>query len=135
MKVVKQTLPPIHRQALRIANVKRRRPNVEELGYGCFICRTKRRWSGKTTTAVNIAAMAATLPPGWEIATSLLCDLDAQMNATHQLGFPELEVNQTIAGNVTGGDLENIIIHDAATIEGLDAPSHSSASYIDEAVR
>ena len=92
---------------------------------------------GKTTTAVNIAAMAATLPRAdGKSRRVLLCDLDAQMNATHQLGFPELEVNQTLAGNVTReADLENIIIHDAATIEGLDLlPSHYQLSYIDEAV-
>jgi chromosome partitioning protein len=58
------------------------------------------------------------------------------MNATHQLGFVELEVNQTLAGNVSrDADLETIIIHDAATIEGLDLlPSHYQLSYIDEAV-
>lgn len=92
---------------------------------------------GKTTTAVNIAAMAATLPRAdGKLRRVLLCDLDAQMNATHQLGFLELEVNQTLAGNVTrDADLENIIIHDAATIEGLDLlPSHYQLSYIDEAV-
>lgn len=92
---------------------------------------------GKTTTAVNIAAMAATLPRlDGKRRRVLLCDLDAQMNATHQLGFVELEVNQTLAGHVSrDADLESIIIHDAATIEGLDLlPSHYQLSYIDEAV-
>lgn len=92
---------------------------------------------GKTTTAVNVAAMAATLPrPDGRRRRVLICDLDAQMNATHQLGFPDLDVNQTLAGHVTRDtDLENIIIHDAATVEGLDLlPSHYQLSYIDEAV-
>jgi len=92
---------------------------------------------GKTTTAVNIAAMAAALPrPDGKPRHVLICDLDAQMNATHQLGFMDLEPNQTLAGHVTReADLESIIIHDAATIEGLDLlPSHYQLSYIDEAV-
>jgi chromosome partitioning protein len=92
---------------------------------------------GKTTTAVNIAAMAATLPrPDRRPRRVLICDLDAQMNATHQLGFPDLEVNQTLAGHVTrDADLDSIIIRDAATVEGLDLlPSHYQLSYIDEAV-
>ena len=92
---------------------------------------------GKTTTAVNVAAMAATLPRlDTRKRRVLICDLDAQMNATHQLGFPDLDVNQTLAGHVTRDtDLENIIIHDAATVEGLDLlPSHYQLSYIDEAV-
>jgi|GEM_PF-2465086 len=92
---------------------------------------------GKTTTAVNVAAMAATLPRlDGRKRRVLICDLDAQMNATHQLGFPDLDVNQTLAGHVTRDtDLENIIIHDAATVDGLDLlPSHYQLSYIDEAV-
>jgi chromosome partitioning protein len=58
------------------------------------------------------------------------------MNATHQLGFPDLDVNQTLAGHVTrDADLDSIIIHDAATVAGLDLlPSHYQLSYIDEAV-
>jgi len=92
---------------------------------------------GKTTSAVNIAAMAATAPRGdGKSRRVLICDLDAQMNATHQLGFPELEVQQTLAGSVSrDADLDSIIIRDAATIEGLDLlPSHYQLSYIDEAV-
>jgi chromosome partitioning protein len=92
---------------------------------------------GKTTTAVNIAAMAATLPrPDGRPRRVLICDLDAQMNATHQLGFPDLDVNQTLAGHVTrDAELDSIIIHDAATVAGLDLlPSHYQLSYIDEAV-
>jgi chromosome partitioning protein len=92
---------------------------------------------GKTTTAVNIAAMAATVPRyDGKPRRVLICDLDAQMNATHQLGFPELEVEQTLAGHVTReADLDGIIIRDAATIPGLDLlPSHYQLSYIDEAV-
>ncbi|MGE0822913.1 MAG: ParA family protein [Candidatus Binatia bacterium] len=92
---------------------------------------------GKTTTAVNIAAMAATLPrPDGKPRRVLICDLDAQMNATHQLGFPDLEVHETLAGTVTReADLEPIIIQEAATIPGLDLlPSHYQLSYIDEAV-
>jgi len=92
---------------------------------------------GKTTTAVNVAAMAATLPRlDGKRRRVLICDLDAQMNATHQLGFPDLDVHQTLAGHVTRDtDLESIIIHDAATVEGLDLlPSHYQLSYIDEAV-
>ena len=92
---------------------------------------------GKTTTAVNIAAMAATLPrPDNRPRRVLICDLDAQMNATHQLGFPDLDVIQTLAGHVTrDADLDSIIIHDAATVAGLDLlPSHYQLSYIDEAV-
>lgn len=92
---------------------------------------------GKTTSAVNIAAMAAALPhPDGKPRRVLICDLDAQMNATHQLGFPDLEPNQTLAGHVSrDAELDDIIIHDAATIEGLDLlPSHYQLSYIDEAV-
>jgi len=92
---------------------------------------------GKTTTAVNIAAMAATLPrPDGRPRRVLICDLDAQMNATHQLGFPDLDVNQTLAGHVTrDAELDSIIIRDAATVAGLDLlPSHYQLSYIDEAV-
>ena len=92
---------------------------------------------GKTTTAVNIAAMAAALPrPDGNPRRVLICDLDAQMNATHQLGFPDLEANQTLAGHVNrDAKLDDTIIHDAATIEGLDLlPSHYQLSYIDEAV-
>jgi chromosome partitioning protein len=92
---------------------------------------------GKTTTAVNIAAMAATLlRSDGRSRRVLICDLDAQMNATHQLGFPDLDVNQTLAGHVTrDADLDSIIIHDAATVAGLDLlPSHYQLSYIDEAV-
>jgi chromosome partitioning protein len=92
---------------------------------------------GKTTTAVNIAAMAAALPrPDGKSRRVLICDLDAQMNATHQLGFPDLEADKTLAGHVDrDAELDGIIIHDAATIEGLDLlPSHYQLSYIDEAV-
>src|SRR5215470_18059467 len=92
---------------------------------------------GKTTSAVNIAAMAATVPrEDGRPRRVLICDLDAQMNATHQLGFPDLEVQQTLAGSVSReADLDSIIIRDAATIEGLDLlPSHYQLSYIDEAV-
>jgi len=92
---------------------------------------------GKTTSAVNIAAMAATVPRGdGKPRRVLMCDLDAQMNATHQLGFPDLEVNQTLAGFISrDADLDSIIIRDAATVEGLDLlPSHYQLSYIDEAV-
>lgn len=92
---------------------------------------------GKTTTAVNIAATAATMPRhDGKQRRILICDLDAQMNATHQLGFPDLEVHQTLAGHVSrDADLDSIIIHDAATVEGLDLlPSHYQLSYIDEAV-
>ncbi len=92
---------------------------------------------GKTTTAVNVAAMAATLPRrDGKPRRVLICDLDAQMNATHQLGFPDLEVNQTLAGHVIrDADLDSILIRDAATVEGLDfLPSHYQLSYIDEAV-
>ncbi len=92
---------------------------------------------GKTTSAVNIAAMAATVPrEDGKSRRVLICDLDAQMNATHQLGFPDLEVHQTLAGSVSrDADLDSIIIRDAATVEGLDLlPSHYQLSYIDEAV-
>jgi chromosome partitioning protein len=92
---------------------------------------------GKTTTAVNVAAMAATLPRSdGKSRRVLICDLDAQMNATHQLGFPDVDVNQTLAGHVTReADLDSIIIRDAATVTGLDLlPSHYQLSYIDEAV-
>jgi chromosome partitioning protein len=92
---------------------------------------------GKTTTAVNVAAMAATLPrTDGKSRRVLICDLDAQMNATHQLGFPDVDVNQTLAGHVTrDADLNSIIIRDAATVTGLDLlPSHYQLSYIDEAV-
>jgi len=92
---------------------------------------------GKTTTAVNVAAMAATLPrTDGKSRRVLICDLDAQMNATHQLGFPDVDVNQTLAGHVTrDADLDSIIIRDAATVTGLDLlPSHYQLSYIDEAV-
>jgi len=92
---------------------------------------------GKTTTAVNVAAMAATLPRAdGKSRRVLICDLDAQMNATHQLGFPDVDVNQTLAGHVTrDADLDSIIIRDAATVTGLDLlPSHYQLSYIDEAV-
>ncbi len=92
---------------------------------------------GKTTSAVNIAAMAATVPRGdGKPRRVLMCDLDAQMNATHQLGFPDLEVNQTLAGFISrDADLDSIIIRDAATVTGLDfLPSHYQLSYIDEAV-
>jgi chromosome partitioning protein len=92
---------------------------------------------GKTTTAVNVAAMAATLPrTDGKSRRVLICDLDAQMNATHQLGFPDVDVNQTLAGHVTrDADLDSVIIRDAATVTGLDLlPSHYQLSYIDEAV-
>lgn len=92
---------------------------------------------GKTTSAVNIAAMAATVPRSdGKQRRVLLCDLDAQMNATHQLGFPDIEVSQTLAGFVSrDADLDSIIIRDAATVAGLDLlPSHYQLSYIDEAV-
>jgi chromosome partitioning protein len=91
----------------------------------------------KTTSAVNIAAMAATLPrPDGRRRRVLVCDLDAQMNATHQLGFVDLEPSQTLAGHVTReAQLDSIILRDAATIEGLDLlPSHYQLSYIDEGV-
>jgi len=92
---------------------------------------------GKTTSAVNIAAMAATVPRSdGKQRRVLICDLDAQMNATHQLGFPDIEVSQTLAGFVSrDADLDSIIIRDAATVAGLDLlPSHYQLSYIDEAV-
>jgi len=92
---------------------------------------------GKTTSAVNIAAMAATVPRSdGKQRRVLICDLDAQMNATHQLGFPDIEVSQTLAGFVSrDADLDSIIIRDAATVVGLDLlPSHYQLSYIDEAV-
>jgi chromosome partitioning protein len=81
--------------------------------------------------------MAATLPRSdGKSRRVLICDLDAQMNATHQLGFPDVDVNQTLAGHVTrDADLDSIIIRDAATVTGLDLlPSHYQLSYIDEAV-
>jgi chromosome partitioning protein len=92
---------------------------------------------GKTTCAVNIAAMAATVPRSdGKPRRVLICDLDAQMNATHQLGFPDLEDHRTLAGFVSrDADLDSIIIRDAATVTGLDLlPSHYQLSYIDEAV-
>lgn len=92
---------------------------------------------GKTTTAVNIAAMAATLPrPDGTRRRVLICDLDAQMNATHQLGFMDLDPRHTLAGHVTrDADLDAIIIPNAGTVEGLDLlPAHYQLSYIDEAV-
>ncbi len=76
---------------------------------------------GKTTSAVNIAAMAAAIPKpdGSRRRVVLVCDMDQQMNATQQLvGGREIEATDTLASHVTrNADLEKIILHDGAFIE------------------
>jgi chromosome partitioning protein len=87
---------------------------------------------GKTTTAVNIAAMAAAIPrQDGTRRRVLLCDIDAQMNATQQLGYGDLEPGQTLATQMTDdADLDRIIIKDAAAVPGLDLlPSHYQLAY------
>ena len=93
---------------------------------------------GKTTSAVNIAAMAASIPkPDGSKRRVLVCDMDQQMNATQQLlGGREVEPKDTLAYHVTrNADLEQIILHDVAFIEGLDLlPSHYQLAYVDESI-
>ena len=83
---------------------------------------------GKTTSAVNIAAMAAAIPkPDGSKRRVLVCDMDQQMNATQQLlGGNEIEPEKTLAYHITrDAKIEDIILHDVAFIEGLDLlPSH-----------
>ena len=90
---------------------------------------------GKTTSAANIAAMAAALPKAdGSPRRVLLCDLDSQMNCTQQLGYEDIEPEKTLPGHVTfEADLEPLIIPDAAGIPGLDfLPSHYQLAFIDE---
>ena len=93
---------------------------------------------GKTTSAVNIAAMAASIPkPDGSKRRVLVCDMDQQMNATQQLlGGREVEPKDTLAYHVArNADLEQIILHDVAFIEGLDLlPSHYQLAYVDESI-
>ncbi len=75
---------------------------------------------GKTTSAVNIAAMAAAIPkPDGSKRRVLVCDMDQQMNPTQQLlGGREIEATDTLASHVTrNAGLEKIILHDGAFIE------------------
>ncbi len=90
---------------------------------------------GKTTSAANIAAMAAALPKAdGSPRRVLLCDLDSQMNCTQQLGYEDVEPDKTLAGHVTfEADLVPLIIQNAAGIPGLDLlPSHYQLAFIDE---
>ena len=93
---------------------------------------------GKTTSAVNMAAMAATMPlPDGSQRRVLVCDMDQQMNATQQLlGGKDIEPEQTLAHHVTRrANLEEIILHDVAFIKGLDLlPSHYQLAYVDEGI-
>lgn len=92
---------------------------------------------GKTTSAANIAAMAAALPnTDGSQRRVLLCDLDPQMNCTQQLGYEEVEPHKTLAGHVSyESDLEPLIIENAATIPGLDfLPAHYQLAFIDEGI-
>lgn len=90
---------------------------------------------GKTTSAANMAAMAAALPKtDGSPRRVLLCDLDSQMNCTQQLGYEDVEPGKTLAGHVTfEADLEPLIVQNAAGISGLDLlPSHYQLAFIDE---
>ncbi len=51
---------------------------------------------GKTTTAVNVAAMAVDLgkPPDAQPLNVLLLDVDHQSNATQQLGYDDLDIDR-----------------------------------------
>ena len=93
---------------------------------------------GKTTTAVNMAAMAVDLgkPAEDQDLRVLLIDVDHQTNATQQLGYDDLDVEQTLAGHVDrDADLRAIIIRDACGIPGLDLiPSHPQLVYSDEGI-
>jgi chromosome partitioning protein len=68
---------------------------------------------GKTTTAVNVAAMAVTLgKPDGSPLKALLVDIDHQTNATQQLGYHDLDRARTLAGHVSrDADLSQIIIN------------------------
>jgi len=92
---------------------------------------------GKTTTAVNVAAMAVTLGKSdGSPLKALLIDIDHQTNATQQLGYHDLDRDMTLAGHVTrDAELNRIIIHNACGIEGLDLiPSHFQLAYVDKGV-
>lgn len=93
---------------------------------------------GKTTTAVNLGAMAVDLgkPPNKDPMNVLLIDVDPQSNATQQLGHDDLDREQTLAGHVKReADLSQIIITDAGGIRGLDLiPSHPQLVYCDEGI-
>jgi len=92
---------------------------------------------GKTTTAVNVAAMAVTLgKPDGSPLKALLVDIDHQTNATQQLGYHDLDREKTLAGHVArDADLSQIIINNACGIEGLDLiPSHFQLAYVDKGV-
>ncbi len=87
---------------------------------------------GKTTTAVNMAAFAASVPRADGAQRRvLLCDLDSQMNATQQLGYEDIEPEQTLATHLTeDADFDSIIIKDVAGVTGLDLlPSHYHLAY------
>jgi Mrp family chromosome partitioning ATPase len=92
---------------------------------------------GKTTTAVNVAAMAVTLGKSdGSPLKALIIDIDHQTNATQQLGYHDLERDMTLAGHVIrDAELNRIIIHNACGIEGLDLiPSHFQLAYVDKGV-
>lgn len=92
---------------------------------------------GKTTTAVNVAAMAVTTgKPDGSLLKALLIDIDHQTNATQQLGYNDLDRERTLAGHVSrDADLSQIVIHNACGLEGLDLiPSHFQLAYVDKGV-
>ena len=87
---------------------------------------------GKPTTAVNLAAFAASIPHGDESPRRvLIADLDSQMNATQQLGYADIEPEKTLATHLTeDADFDPIIIRNAAGVPGLDLlPSHYHLAY------
>ena len=92
---------------------------------------------GKTTTAVNMAAMAVDLgKPDEGDLRVLVVDVDHQTNATQQLGYDDLDLKDTLAGHVEReADLRPIIIQNACGIKGLDLlPSHPQLVYSDEGI-
>jgi chromosome partitioning protein len=87
---------------------------------------------GKTTTAVNMAAFAASIPRlDGSPRHVLIVDLDSQMNATQQLGYADIEPEKTLATHlIEDADLDPIIIKDASGVSGLDLlPSHYHLAY------
>ncbi len=81
---------------------------------------------GKTTTAVNLAALIALSG-----RTCLLVDLDPQANATSNLGV-ERDKNKNAGANLIGGlGLADTVV--ATEIDGLDiVPSHSSLATVEQ---
>jgi len=68
---------------------------------------------GKTSTAVNVAAMAVTLgKPDRSPLKALVVDIDHETNVTQQLGYHDLDRERMLAGHISPDtDLSQITLH------------------------